>query len=364
MGANGYRRGYVEFKKDGLELGKYYSRIKVNFTSPDGKPIQAEQEAVRAYNAGTGTSPTNLLASVGKYGKNLSDDVRQVQFLLNLAQRKMTEANINFQKYSPLDENSLCDERTIQAITIFQRYIVGLKRPDGRIDPGGKTLQLLYIAAYNPSDSALQTLRRARLNESKDGTIEWDGILAWGSHPAVSPEFRDKTIRICQELGIKNPSWLMTVMAFETRRTFSPSVPNAAGSTGIGLVQFMKETIDGRIDKAGKFHPGLGANLGMKHNQLATMSNVQQLDVVKAYFQQFGSKSAQANNVEDLYFLVLMPVGFGKDGSYPLFTSGKKYTQNAGLDKDHNHIVTTGEVSQIIKDMLQEGLGKYPYSVR
>ncbi len=364
IGKNGYRRGYIIFMKDGLELGKLYSVLKVKFTDTNGTPIQPELEVARAQNAGAGTSPTNVLASVGKNGKNSPYDVLKVQNLLNLALMKLTEANIYFQKYNPLTENGLCDEQTIQAITIFQRDVMSWKTPDSRIDPGGRTLQFLYIAAYNPSDAALQNLNRAKtlLKEPEDGTLEWNGVLAWGKHPNVSPAFREKTIQICRELGIKNPSWLMTVMAFESRRLFSSNVPNAAGSSGIGLIQFMKETIDGRTDKKGKFHPGLGAKIGIKYNQLAGMTNVRQLDVVKAYFQQYKNMTEQATKIEDIYFIVLNSKGYGKDANFPLFTGGLEYKQNAGLDKNHDHIVTTGEVSQIIRDMLQEGLNKYPFS--
>lgn len=128
----------------------------------------------------------------------------------------------------------------------------------------------------------------------------------------------------------------MAVMAFETMETFSSGVRNAMGSSGTGLIQFMKSTIDGYVDKAGKSHPGLGAKLGITHSQLAGMSAVRQLDVVKAYFQQFGSKPAQAKNVSDLYFLVLNPKGFGKDDDYALFVAGTKEYRDNRIDPNND----------------------------
>ena len=65
--------------------------------------------------------------------------------------------------------------------------------------------------------------------------------LAWGAR--VSPEFRSKLAVGCAELGI-DPSHLMACMAFETGRTFSPSVRNeVSGATG--LIQFMPSTAKG-----------------------------------------------------------------------------------------------------------------------
>lgn len=370
-GAKGQRSGYIDFKLDGLEYGKHYNVTRVTFTNANGIPVQPEQGTIAGVIAGGNGSPSNNSESVGQFGKNQPDDVRQVQFLLNLALRKMGEANIVFQKYNPIIENGVCGDDTIQAIIIFQRDVMGWKEPDGRVDAGGKTLQMLYVAAYNPSDAALKKMNQAKtvLGPPDGGATEWNGTLAWGSHPNVSAEFREKTIRICQELDIKNPSWLMAVMAFESMETFSPSVPNAAGSTGTGLIQFMKETIDGRTDKAGKFHPGLGAKLGITHSQLKGMTNVRQLDVVKAYFQQFGNKAARAAKVDDLYFLVIYPKAFGLEESAPVFFKGTDEYRDNNFDRakaggNNDGIVQAGEISRRIRETLQKGLGKYSFVVK
>ena len=198
---------------------------------------------------------------------------------------------------------------------------------------------------------------------------EWNGVLAWGNYrksPNITDAFISKTMRICQELNIKNPSWLMTVMAFETKYTFAPNKKNEAGSTGTGLIQFMKETIDGRIDKkTGKLRPGLGAKLGITHSQLAGMTAERQLDVVKAYFQQFSGKPAQAKDVDDLYFLVLNPVSFGKADDDTVFQSGTAtYRDNKGLDADKDGKVSIGETAQKIRETYQEGLAKYGLKIK
>jgi hypothetical protein len=60
-------------------------------------------------------------------------------------------------------------------------------------------------------------------------------------------------------------------MAFETGGTFSPSQKNAAGSSVIGLIQFMSTT---------------AKNLGTSTSELAKMTAVEQLNYVEKYLKQ------------------------------------------------------------------------------
>ena len=74
--------------------------------------------------------------AVGRNGVNSKDDVRTVQILLNL----------NIDKIIPfrsLAEDGLIGSHTISAIEEFQRRVVRMAQPDGRIDPGGMTLERL-----------------------------------------------------------------------------------------------------------------------------------------------------------------------------------------------------------------------------
>jgi peptidoglycan hydrolase-like protein with peptidoglycan-binding domain len=82
----------------------------------------------------------NIVKSVGAGGQNNKSDVRVVQALLN-----------NFVTALGLDALRVdgdCGEITIEAIRQFQSQIAGIADPDGRIDPGGKSMQVLIgIAA-------------------------------------------------------------------------------------------------------------------------------------------------------------------------------------------------------------------------
>lgn len=59
-------------------------------------------------------------------------DVEVVQRLLNEHASKVG--------YSPLPVNGVVTQQMIQAIQVFQSKVVGMRSPDGRVDPNGKTI--------------------------------------------------------------------------------------------------------------------------------------------------------------------------------------------------------------------------------
>ena len=74
--------------------------------------------------------------SVGQRGINNKDDVKAIQVLLNHNIDKLTPLR-------PLVEDGVINPQTIDAIKLFQRRVVGMPEPDGRIDPNGRTLRSL-----------------------------------------------------------------------------------------------------------------------------------------------------------------------------------------------------------------------------
>src|SRR2546428_5715085 len=74
--------------------------------------------------------------SAGRNGHNSVDDVKTVQILLNLNLDKMPKGH-------PLSEDGTAGPSTIAAIEEFQRRILGIKKPDGRVDPNGPALTKL-----------------------------------------------------------------------------------------------------------------------------------------------------------------------------------------------------------------------------
>jgi peptidoglycan hydrolase-like protein with peptidoglycan-binding domain len=75
-----------------------------------------------------------IVASVGYGGLNRTDDVRLVQALLN---RHMQPPQ------RPLVVDGMMSPRTIAAIEAFQRRVLNMHRPDGRIQPGDATMVAL-----------------------------------------------------------------------------------------------------------------------------------------------------------------------------------------------------------------------------
>lgn len=164
--------------------------------------------------------------------------------------------------------------------------------------------------------------------------------LAWGKK--VSPEFRAKVRLIAQDLGVQ-ADHQMAIIAFESARTFSPSVKNMAGSGATGLIQFMPKTAIG---------------LGTTVDRLAAMSAIEQLEWVHKYFLPY---KGRMKTLSDMYMAVLWPAAVGKPDDYVLFdrkTRPTAYRQNAGLDTNKNGQITKFEAAAKVYQMLEEGRAK------
>lgn len=78
-----------------------------------------------------------IKGSVGHNGTNDYTDVKVVQAALNLSQSN------RFGLPQKLSIDGKIGNKTTLAIKSFQKQIVGLNFPDGRIDPKGKTLSTI-----------------------------------------------------------------------------------------------------------------------------------------------------------------------------------------------------------------------------
>jgi len=77
-----------------------------------------------------------IVQSVGRGGRNGRDDTKIVQSLLNNNLAAIRQS-------VPLAVDGVNGPKTVGAITTFQSSVVNLSRPDGRVDPGGKTITAL-----------------------------------------------------------------------------------------------------------------------------------------------------------------------------------------------------------------------------
>jgi hypothetical protein len=90
-----------------------------------------------------------ISSSVGRNGVNRPADVRLVQELLNRHKQPTRQL---------LKIDGVVGPRTIAEIEDFQRRVVRYARPDGRVDPGGRTLAALAGVASNAATRATYTL--------------------------------------------------------------------------------------------------------------------------------------------------------------------------------------------------------------
>jgi len=136
-----------------------------------------------------------------------------------------------------------------------------------------------------------------------------------------------------------NPAHLAACIAFETGYTFDPAKKNAAGSSGTGLIQFMRATAIG---------------IGTTVEALAAMTAVEQLVYVEKYFRPYAGR---LSTIEDLYMAILYPKAVGKPLHYVLFREGTQaYRMNSGLDRNGDGYVTKFEAADAVRRAYVRGL--------
>lgn len=109
---------------------------------------------------------TNISSSVGRGGVNNPEDVKTVQALLN-------------QKLQPspnLEEDGVIGAHTLDAIMTFQSLVLHFVRPDGRVDPNGKTFNALngIDVDHSLSPSVANAAQLPPINPSPEGISEGD----------------------------------------------------------------------------------------------------------------------------------------------------------------------------------------------
>lgn len=203
------------------------------------------------------------------------------------------------------------------------------------------------MAVLDSINAAIQWLEKAReellqseqVSVPQSTTIVPEAVqIAWGAK--VSPVFKARLLWTADALGC-DPSDLMACMAWESGETFSADIKNAAGSGATGLIQFMPSTAKG---------------LGTTTAHLSRMTPEDQLRYVYEYFKPYAGR---LHNLGDVYMAILWPKGVGKPDSYVLFDRTKTPTtfrQNAGLDGNHDGVVTRAECLVKINQKLAKGM--------
>jgi len=266
--------------------------------------------------------------SVGKEGKNDCADVRVVQFLLNQVPPDQGGPD------PKLFPDGKSGPKTEAAILRFQ--MANTNVADGRVDPEGQTIKKLR--EFNQQGDIVPGLTG---KQNDDGTPAQGGNpgdpIAWGN--VVSAKFKAKVVAIAADLQV-SPDHLMAAMHFESAGTFSPAVTNSS-SCAVGLIQFTGP---------------IARNLGTSPLDLSRTNAVDQLDYVKKYLAPYTGK---LNSIEDAYLAILAPAFVGKASDTPVFTKEDnplEYSQNSGLDKDGDGVITKQEAATPAREHLQQGL--------
>lgn len=155
----------------------------------------------------------------------------------------------------------------------------------------------------------------------------------------VPASYRASFITKLKEVALKlniNPNWLMAIIYWESARTFSPSITNSIGATG--LIQFMPSTAIG---------------LGTTTAALRQMTAVQQLDYVYKYYAPYKSK---IKNYIDCYLVTFFPAAVGKPSNFIIQTSKLPAsliaTQNPAFDINKDKKITVEEITQVMLKKL------------
>jgi hypothetical protein len=247
-----------------------------------------------------------IFSSVGRNSTNLFGDVTIVQQLLNLTTPISPR---------PIDVDGRCGPATISAIEQVQRHHLLMSQPTGKLEPNDHTFNFLTRGIPAEAFGGQQ--------------------IAWGTK--VSAAFKLKLIQIAENLGV-DPNYLISAIAFETGETFSPSIRNRSGATG--LIQFL---------------PNTAAELGTNTADLAAMTATDQMDYVQKYFNPYKN---MLETIEDVYMAILWPAAIGKTNSWVLFSRpSAQYDRNSGLDTNKDGSVTKEKAAAMVKAKLLKGRG-------
>jgi hypothetical protein len=186
----------------------------------------------------------DIKLSVGKHGTNNSADVVVVQILLNkfiLAGRLALAV---------LVPDGSCGKRTKAAIKVFQSVFLGHKEPDGRVDPGGKTLIALNGSINQPQLGDPNEQTRQAVLEILKSLPSFSFTLG---EMKIEKADLEEIGRIVEErrIDIVHEPWLGESAAYE----HSPNVMKLGfqkASTALRRSVIVHESVHAILDKRGQ----------------------------------------------------------------------------------------------------------------
>lgn len=154
--------------------------------------------------------------------------------------------------------------------------------------------------------------------------------------------FRTDALHIARRLRI-SLTHLMTVMYYETERTFDPSKHSQSGKA-VGLIQFTQDAVDELNER---YSPKVSLD------RLAAMSPRHQLIYVERYLRiQQEKYHRDLSKLEDLYLSILWPAAVGLSPNEPFFPLG----QAPELYVPGKNYMTPARVKAVLFERLREGM--------
>jgi hypothetical protein len=152
--------------------------------------------------------------------------------------------------------------------------------------------------------------------------------------------FIAKVILVSKNLGI-DPNWLMAIMHFESAGTFSPSITNSLGYTG--LIQFGNSA---------------ATSLGTTTAALRNMTAVQQLSYVEKYYKMWFKtlKITVPDSFVDTYLITFFPAAVNKGLDFIIhskrISAESLAKSNPIFDLDKNKQITVAEIQEVMLKRL------------
>ena len=156
-------------------------------------------------------------------------------------------------------------------------------------------------------------------------------------------EFQREVSRVARKYNLREDD-LYRVISYETAGTFNPSEPNRAGSSAMGLIQFM--TNEGSWARDHGYTP----------ETLARMSRAEQMALVDQYFAYWDLDEIESPTIEDLYMTILSPaLVHERDDFEWARRDSRKYQQNNGFDTNSDGIITRSEAVGRVRNHVPSG---------
>ncbi len=169
-------------------------------------------------------------------------------------------------------------------------------------------------------------------------------LLATQGLEHTSGAFRAALVALAERMRV-DVNHLAAAMSFETAGTFSPSKRNPR-SGAVGLIQFT---------------PATARALGTTVEQLAQMTDVEQLAYVEKHFQRAAWGHWPLSRLEDVYLAIFAPARIGQPLGAPVYMSpSRAYEQNRELDADHDGIITVAEATAPVRRLYNAAVQRGP----